>query len=182
MSTPQHTQIVSSTPHRTRLRVSPKRRTKAEMMRIAEAFKASPDVSEVRTNLQTGSIVVHHDYRHKSLEDISATLQDLGIILGTVVGVEMPLMNGKSAVASNLTSAVSDLNQRVGESTQGIVDLRFLIPVGLGILAIRQLLRNGWQIEAASWYVLAYYAFDSFIKLHYTEEPSTTQNKSHLQR
>jgi hypothetical protein len=176
MSTHKQTHIVSSTPHRTRFRVSQKRRNKAEMKRIAEALKAEPDVTEVHTNVQTGSIVVQHEYRHNSLQDISATLQDLGIILGTVVGVEIPSMDGKSAVASDLTSAVSDLNKRVGEATKGIVDLRFIIPLGLGTLAIRQLLRNGWQIEAAPWYVLAYYAFDSFIKLHYTEEPEPQKN------
>jgi hypothetical protein len=86
-------------------------------------------------------------------------------------------MNGKSEMASDLTTAISDLNKQVGLATNGVVDLRLLVPVGLGALAIRQLLRNGLQIEAAPWYVLAYYAFDSFIKLHYTAEPSTTKTK-----
>lgn len=172
MPTSKHTHVVSSTPGRTRLRVSQKRRSQEEMTRIAHALKAHPQISDVRTNVQTGSIVVHHSEADGCCHEILATLQDLGIVIGGIAGIEIPSPNGKSAVAEDFTSAVYDLNQRVGEATNGLIDLRLLIPIGLGTLAIRQLLRNGWQIEAAPWYVLAYYAFDSFIKLHYTQEPS----------
>ena len=175
MPTLKHTHIVSSTPERTRLRVSPKRRNPQEMARIANAFKAHPEIQEVRTNVQTGSIVVHHAHNHSSLEQISAILQDLGIILGSVTETEMPFIQGKSEVAADVTSAVSDLNQRVGLATNGVVDLRMLVPVGLATLALRELLRSGWEFETAPWYVLAWYAFDSFIKLHYTAEPPTTK-------
>ncbi len=171
----KHTEVVSRTPTRTRLKVSIKRRNPQEMARIANAIKADPAVHDVQTNLQTGSIVVHHKPYSNTVENISATLGDLGIILGKVAGVELPVAQGKSDIAESLTDAVADLNQRVGSATDGVIDLRFLIPLGLSGLAIHQLLRNGWQIEAAPWYVLAYYAFDSFIKLHYTQEPSKTQ-------
>lgn len=177
MHASKHTHIVSSTPNRTRLRVSQKRRNPQEMKRIASAIKASPEVQEVRANVQTGSIVVYHAPHSSILDNISATLQDLGVILGSAAEVEVPVMEGKSEVASDLTSAVADLNQRYGLATNGVIDLRMLIPIGLGALAIRQGLKNGWLIEAAPWYVLAYYAFDSFIKLHYTAEPSTDKAK-----
>jgi hypothetical protein len=177
MQAQKHTHVVSSTPSRTRLRVSQKRRNPQEMKRIASALKASPEVDEVRTNVQTGSIVVHHAPHTSGLDNIFATLNDLGVILCRVTDVELPFMEGKSVVASDLTGAVADLNQRVGLATNGVIDLRMLIPLGLGALAIRQGLRNGWLIEAAPWYVLAYYAFDSFIKLHYTAEPPTNKAK-----
>ncbi len=92
-------------------------------------------------------------------------------------------MRTSSEVASNLTDAVADLNKRVAQATNGVVDLRWLIPVGLGALAVRQLRRNGLKIETAPWYVLAYYAFDSFIKLHYTRtqrQQKQKQNKRSL--
>jgi hypothetical protein len=144
------------------------------MTRIANALKAHPEVHEVRTNVQTGSLVVHHAHKESSLNEISAILQDLGIILGSATDVDLPIVEGKSEVAKDLTSAVSDLNQRVGLATDGVVDLRLLIPVGLATLAVRELIRNGWEFEAAPWYVLTWYAFDSFIKLHYTADPPTT--------
>lgn len=177
MPTRKHTHVVSSTPHRTRLRVSPKRRNHQEMVRIAKALEAEPGVHDVRANVQTGSIIVHHAHKDDAWGEFSAVLQDLGIIVGGITGVELPSMNGKSEMASDLTSAVSDLNKRVGQATEGLIDLRLLVPIGLGALAIRQLLRNGLQIEGAPWYVLAYYAFDSFIKLHYTAEPDSTKTK-----
>lgn len=177
MPTPKRTHIVSSTPNRTRLKVSQKRRNPREMERIAKALKTAPEVQDVTTNVQTGSIVVHHDSHSNSLNNISATLQDLGVVLGYVTDAELPSGDGKSEVASNLTDAVADLNKQVAQATNGVVDLRLLIPVGLGALAVRQLMRNGLQIETAPWYVLAYYAFDSFIKLHYTEDPETTKTE-----
>lgn len=176
MPTHKRTHVVSTTPGRTRLRVSPKRRNPQEMARIAKALKTNPEVHDIRTNIQTGSIVVHHAPKSSSLEDIKATLEDLGVILSKVTDVELPSMSGKSEVAADLTSAVSDLNKRVGLATNGVVDLRLLVPLGLSTLAIRQLLKNGWQFETAPWYVLAWYAFDSFIKLHYTaEQPTKTK-------
>jgi len=178
MSTPKHTHVVSSTPERTRLRVSHKRRTHQEMARIANAFKAHPEVHDVRTNVETGSIVVHHAYNDNSLDQISAVLQDLGVVLGSITDVDLPLSEGKSEVATNVTSAISDLNERVGKATDGVVDLRMLVPVALGLLSLRQLLENGWEIDSAPWYVLAWYAFDSFIKLHYTAEPEETPTQT----
>lgn len=171
MSIPTH--VVSSTPNRTRLRVSPMLRNLEEMTRIAKALKAHPEVHEVRSNVQTGSIVVHHAHMDSSLDEFSAILQDLGIILGSATDAELPLSRGKSEVAADLTSAVSDLNERVGLATNGTVDLRMLVPAGLAALALRELFRTGWEFEAAPWYVLTWYAFDSFIKLHYTAEPPT---------
>lgn len=174
MPTSTHTHIVSSTPNRTRLRVPSQRRTPQDMARIANALDAHPDVHDVRTNVQTGSIVVHHSYMDNSSETISAVLQDLGIILGSVADVETPFSRGKSEVAADLTSAVSDLNERVGLATNGVVDLRMLMPAGLAALALVELVRSEWEFEAAPWYVLAWYAFDSFIKLHNTSEPQPT--------
>lgn len=174
MSTPKHTHVTSCTPNRTRLRVSPKRRNPEEMARITNAIKAHPGVKDIQINLQTGSIVVHHADKKSWLDELTAILQDLGIIFGSVADVELPFSRGKSEVAADLTSAVSDLNERVGLATSGVVDLRLLVPVGLAALALRELIRNGWEFEAAPWYVLTWYAFDSFIKLHYTAEPPKT--------
>jgi hypothetical protein len=163
------THIASTTPNRTRIKVSPKRRNPDEMARIVHALKEHPEVHDIRPNVHTGSIVIHHGENDETLKDIQGILQDLGIILGDVIDV--PIVEGKSGVAKDLTNAISDLNQRVGQASGGVVDLRILVPLGLGTLAIHQLLRNGWQIQMVPWYVLAWYSFDSFIKLHYTSDP-----------
>lgn len=165
----KRTHITSTTPTRTRIKLSQKRRNPDEMARIVHALKEHPQVVDIRPNVHTGSIVIYHAEDEETLNDIQAILQDLGIILGDIIDV--PIVEGKSKVAADLTNAISDLNQRVGQASGGVVDLRFLLPLGLGTLAIHQLLRNGWQLETVPWYVLAWYSFDSFIKLHYTADP-----------
>jgi hypothetical protein len=76
------------------------------------------------------------------------------------------LMNGKSEVARDLINVISDLNMDVGSMSSGVVDLRLLLPLGLGTLAIYQLINQGLKIEEIPWYVLAWCAFDTFIKLN----------------
>ncbi len=78
--------------------------------------------------------------------------------------------NGKSEVAKNLMHVVSDVNVDVGRITNGVVDLRLLLPVGLSALAIRQLFTKGLQIDEIPWYTLAWYAFDTFLKFNDGEQ------------
>lgn len=156
----QHTQIVSSTPRRTRIRVSPKRRNPEEMERLAEALRASPNVSEVRTNLYSGTLIVHHE--EKALADIKAELKDLGVIAMAATGVETS--------AQSLTDAVSDLQKQVGPVLASVLDLKLLVPLGFGALAAIQLARRGLEMGGAPWYLLAYFALESFVKLNKPEE------------
>jgi hypothetical protein len=139
------------------------------MKRIASALEANPKISQVRTNVQNGSIIIEHERENGSFENVFATLRDLGIIFAD-------LTQEKSGAAAELTNAVTDLNKRVQQATQGMVDLRFLFPLGLGTLAVRQLVVKGLQFETIPWYVLAWYTFDSFIKLHNSSQPQSTNS------
>ncbi|ACB54546.1 hypothetical protein cce_5200 [Crocosphaera subtropica ATCC 51142] len=71
-----------------------------------------------------------------------------------------------------VTQVTKNLNQGIRTASKSIVDLSFLIPFGFGLLAWRQLILKGWQLETIPWYVLAWYAFDSFIKLQRIDETS----------
>ncbi len=162
-SKPIHTRVVSSTPTRLRLRVAPSHRQSGEIERIASSLQAHPNINQVRTNVQNGSITIEQDGSEGSQENVFASLKDLGIIFGDIA-------EGKSDAAAEVSNAVVDLNKRVRVSTNGVVDLRFLFPLGLASLAVRQLIVKGIQLEIIPWYVLAWYAFDSFIKLHATSQ------------
>lgn len=155
------TRVVSSTPGRLRIRVAPQYRQSGAMADIAKALNARPHVNQVRINVQHGSITINHKGEDGTLDDVFATLRDLGIIFRDVT-------EGNTEAAADLTSAVVDLNKRVKQATNGLVDLRFLFPLGLSTLAVRQLIIKGLQFETIPWYVLAWYAFDSFMKLHST--------------
>lgn len=163
MTQPIQTHVVSQIPGRLRLRVASKHRHPENIEKIADTLAAHPHVEDVRTNYHTGSIVIHHTDHHEIAKDIIATAQDVMTIAGTIIE--------RSEAAVGVSNAVQDLNQRVAHLTNGTVDLRFLLPLGFGTLAVRQLIVKGLQFDIIPWYVLAWYCFDSFIKLHYTSDP-----------
>ncbi|WP_390840612.1 HMA2 domain-containing protein [Richelia sinica] len=161
--TPIATKVVSQTPGRLRLRISRDHRQPEKMQHIANFLQAQPHITEVRTNFHHGSILIHHYDTSGSLADVLATLQDIGIIFADIT-------QGTTEAATGVTSAVLDLNQRVELATNGVIDLRFLFPLGLSVLAVRQLMLKGLQLEVIPWYVLAWYAFDSFLKLNHVNQ------------
>lgn len=80
--------------------------------------------------------------------------------------------DAKSEIARDLINIISDVNTDVGRITNGVVDLRLLLPLGFSALAVRQLFIKGLQMDEIPWYVLAWYAFDSFMKLNTANEPN----------
>jgi hypothetical protein len=153
---------------RTRIRVSRKRKNREEMARLARALEEFPSVSRVDANLQTGTLLVYHE--EGALEDIRCRLRDLGVILMAASGVELP--------TQWFTNAVSDLDMRISSQTKGLLNLKTLVPVGLGALAILQLVRRGLQLEGAPWYILAYFAFESFRRLNAPDEKTAQEELS----
>jgi hypothetical protein len=164
MSNPISARIISDTPGRLRLRVAPGDRQAEKMQQIVPQLEKHANIQQVRTNIPHGSIIINHD---GNLNNVIATLQDIGIMFTDVA-------QGSTEAASNFSNVVIDLNKRVEQTTQGAVDLRFLFPFGLSFLAVRQLLIKGWELEVIPWYVLAWYAFDSFMKLNRTGQPQTS--------
>ncbi|PMB23961.1 hypothetical protein CEN40_08340 [Fischerella thermalis CCMEE 5205] len=165
------TKIVSNTPGRLRLRVAHSHRQKEEMQRLAKTLEANPSINNVRTNIHQGSITIQHNADDESFQNVLAALYDLGIIFADITP-------GKTEAAAGVSNSIVDLNQRVHDVTNGLIDLRIIMPIGLASLSIRQLLTKGLQLETIPWYVLAWYAFDSFIKLHgNTSQPKSTSEE-----
>jgi len=164
----RHLEIAHHVPGRTRVKVSPKHRTAEEMEWLAKTLKDRLGSADARMNVKTGSIVVSHP--QSSLEEVCTALEDVGVLVIGLTGSHLAFEGGRTRVASHITGAVADLNQRLERATNDLINLRLAVPFGLAGLALRQQLRYGWQFEAAPWYVLAYAAFDSFVKLHYSRE------------
>ena len=160
---------LSQAPGRMRLRFpSPYLKLKSGQS-LVSSLKSRAEISGLRTNFQTGSLTIFYDPNLSNPTKINTLLQELGVRLREPAA--RPIDSHKSQAASQVTTTADLLNQRVQRATQGIVDLRFLMPLGFGVLAVRQLLVKGIMLEAIPWYVLAWYSFDSFIKLHYLSEP-----------
>jgi hypothetical protein len=81
----------------------------------------------------------------------------------------------RSTVAEEICAIATHLNSQTLSLTQGWIDLPTLAAAGLGVVALRQLLTKGIQLDALPWYVLAWYAFDSFVKLHDFEGPGARE-------
>lgn len=169
MST-HHTKVVSTTPGRTRLRVSDKRRNQEEMERISKNLQAPRFVDSVEYNYKTGSILIHHDTHEHALEAIKDIMKNLGVVFADVTGAsEIVQVNGEKE-ALDLPSAIYNLNQEIRQLTNGLVDLRFILPLGLFALGIIQLQVYGLQFELMPWYLLIYFAFETFVKLNFNQQ------------
>lgn len=84
------------------------------------------------------------------------------------------ITNGKSEVAKEVINVISDLNTDVQKMTNGVADLRVILPLGIALLSMRQLLIKGLELEEIPWYILAWYAFDIFTRLNFEDETQLT--------
>ncbi len=71
-------------------------------------------------------------------------------------------------LTTELQTIATTLDTQTRALTRGWVDLKTLVPLGLGAIALRQLLTKGLQLDAIPWYALLWYAFDSFVILNRT--------------
>ncbi|MDJ0724058.1 MAG: hypothetical protein QNJ38_03000 [Prochloraceae cyanobacterium] len=168
-------QIVSQTPGRLRLRIAKEYRQQQQIDLITQMLQERLQIDRLGTNLQTGSITILYCKERLDFPQISTILAELGVILPDRIS-EAKNNDGRSRAAAEVIGSFSQLDRKVKLATDEAIDLRFLVPLSFGVLALRQLLNKGLLIEAIPWYVLAWYAFDSFIKLHYSNDnqPLTT--------
>lgn len=161
-------QIMSDTPGRLRVRVRRDRRHQGFMEHLRTGIDGRDGIDGVRTNAATGSVTVRYDWQQLDGSDVLALLSDLGVVAGQLVeGPEAELPSGDtSTAAAGIMGSLDDLDRRLSKLTGRTVDLKLLFPLGLGAIGVYKLLNDGFQFEELPAYVLLWYAFDSFYKLH----------------
>jgi hypothetical protein len=128
-------------------------------------------VLEVTTNSRTGSLVIRYNPEQVDLDtliDVSRTARLLAVDSsrdGQPPVKEQPL----SLTAQRLHRAFHEVDVKLSELSHGRWDLRSVVPITLGALALRQIIRDFGQLTSVPWYALAWYAFVSFWKLN--EQP-----------
>jgi hypothetical protein len=169
-------QILSHTPGRVRVRLTPDYRQPATMAAIAQVLQSLVnEIQQVKINPKIGSMTLYYDIEEGDLASFFAPLQELGLIVNAAPAAP----TGKTAVAATVTGAVARLNQRVNQLTEGSVDLRSLVPLLLGVWAIRQFFgKASSRMRIVPWYALAWYAFDTFMKLN-TSAVNTSREREH---
>jgi hypothetical protein len=169
--------IVSQAPGRVRVRLHQEFRDPAVLKQVEEELRGRDGVTAVATDARTGSILVHYDCFALATNDLRDLLFDVGIVPGNVAGAEgVPEEHGRegarrdvaphSSGATGVLDALTDLDHRISRLTGGRLDLKLLVPVGLGLLAMRQIALNGLGLAHVPGYVLLWYTFDTFYKLH----------------
>ena len=157
--------ILSLTPGRIRIRVvlSPEQTQQLNLMILG--LKNQLALEKVRINLYSRSITVFYKPKLVNYREIIDKLRGFGLKFSESSSKSLNVTPQYSKAAVTVNQVANNLNHYVGQASNNIVDLRVLIPLSFGLLAWRQLMLKGWQLETIPWYVLAWYAFDSFLKL-----------------
>lgn len=171
-----HGQIVSHTAGRMRVRLPQQHRDPAALETLEDQLSEHGAIASVTTNGRTGSVLVHYDHQKLTKADLLELLWDAGLVARELIGAaEIPEDLGRepeatgvphSSTATTVLDALTDLDQRLSKLTNGKLDVKLLVPTGLGLLAIRQIAMNGLGLSQVPGYVLLWYTFDSFYKLH----------------
>ena len=150
--------VASSIPGRLRLRLP----TTAEgRRRLADAVaEMGGDRESLVVHPRPASVSLVIEYDPASADHVWSRLGALGLP-STETRESSPAITDP---ATRVIAASGSLNEQVARLTHGH-ELWSLIPIGFGMLAGRQLLRDSPRIGDAPWYVLAWYASESFQKL-----------------
>lgn len=170
---PHHARITSSVPGRLRVRLKSSESRPEQLEGLRARLGNQAGVHAVETNLTTGSVTVNYDSGERSLSDVLRMFEDLGMVIGTVESGADDQPSGSSKASRSILDAFDDLDRRLSRLTGHQVDLKLLFPVSMGVIGIRQLVVNGIGLGEIPAYVLLWYAFDSFYKLH-REHPEVT--------
>ncbi len=175
-----HGHVASHTPGRLRVKLGPDHRTAESMSDIQHRLADRPEVKHVDTRAATGSMIVHYDAESTTPDSLLDLLHDVGLVLHEFVeGEDLSVPSegpGHSRTANSILVALDDLDRRLSRATGQKLDLKMLFPLTLGAIGMRRLLQSGLGLTEVPAYVLLWYAFDAFYKLHrppQTEPPRT---------
>jgi hypothetical protein len=57
------------------------------------------------------------------------------------------------------------MDRALARATGGHLDLKLLVPLGLALLALRELMRQG-ELQSAPWHALLWYSYNLFYQFH----------------
>lgn len=150
--------VASSTPGRLRLRLPATPAGRSMLAAAAADLVGHEDPLVVESRPRSSSLVIHYDPAHSV--DVWVRLRTLGLQIpdspagATPAPVDPP---------TRVIAAVRGLDALVPRVAAGH-DLRTLVPLTYGLLAARQFFRGKQRLTEAPWYVLAWYASETFQK------------------
>ena len=155
--------VVSAVPGRIRLRAVDAE-ARRRLAAVTEELSTCPEVTSVDLRARSASVVVRFDSAHAGA--VTERLRSLGVDPHAVAPSTPPA--GPAAAVASVNRAVQ---RRLGGT-----DLRVLVPLGLGLLAARRAMRGEERLADAPWYLLAWYASETFWKFHGGGAPAPAQS------
>lgn len=162
--------VASHVPGRLRLKLHPQGRDQAAMDDLQTQLQSLPGIDDVRLNPAAGSVTVHYDRTHHSMAGILGFLEDLDVVVDSIAHLPS-LENGTTVTESHGTApafitAINDLNQRLRKTTGLPIDLKQLLPLAFAGAGFWSIARRGLMIDRVPGWLLLWFAFDIFVKLH----------------
>jgi Heavy metal associated domain 2 len=163
---------------RIRINLPDARRDQRVLQKIKQAVSLISSVRLVETNISTGSVVVHYapeieDFHYRLAENAQ---NNHLFLLGPPLSDQdhqarrdqsAASLNGHSQLARAIISGFSQINQSIKRKTDNLVDLKVMLPLGVGIYSV---FRAERQASTPLWLALAFFSFTSFVVLHPMEE------------
>ena len=150
--------IASSVPGRLRLRLPANASGRSRLAAAAADLSAHDELLAAESRPRSASLVLHYD---------PARAVDVWVRL-RALGLQLPDPPEEEAAApadpsKRVMTALRGLDALVPRVAAGH-DLRTLVPLTYGLLAARQFVRGEQRLTEAPWYVLAWWASESFQK------------------
>jgi hypothetical protein len=163
--------VVHRLPHRTRVKMPKVHRTPGKMEKMAERLRKIDGVGSVEVDHRTGSILLNHTDEPGIIEKLMASFEDVGDLFLSVMMEDEGPESELSFVSKFLKETLGTANSNMSRSTRGFIDLRMMVPLGfLGTALWKMRGTKEWLLEVPP-YVLLWYAWDSYMKLHHTRPP-----------
>jgi hypothetical protein len=163
--------ILHSSPGRFRLRVSAEDLWGDALERAERALVETRGVREVKRSPVTRSVLLEFDPDTVGLPTLLDAVREAGVDVHFEDDApQNEATDNDQSLGDSIGAFFTSADARVRSALHGKADLRTLVPVGLGVLALREVLAG--RAAAAPWYVLAWYAFDSFNKLRPNNQSS----------
>ena len=148
--------VVHAIPGRIRLRIP----AGARIAGLAEAVSGLEGVANAEWSPRTRSLLVRYRAATVTADEIIDLVARHADVAPTAITAAPAAANGRSPVAAAVVELATHMNRRLAERTNGTLDLRTLVPLGLALWAVRELLRG--QLAPLGWSSALWYAHGLF--------------------
>ncbi len=171
--------VVHASPGRLRLKVSPEAFQGEALSRAEQAFTGLQGLHSVQKSPLTGNLLILFDPKVLGPADLLAASASSGVRLKVLPPPErFSSNNGGTAIGQAITGLVHGVDEWTSHHTGGVADLRTVVPVTLGAVALRELLAG--RLAPVPWYALLWYAFETFTKLQKPAEGAESSKTRHV--